>query len=423
MFADDDGDDENSNNRNNNNTMNQTFLKRNRRFTKRNESCRWFGKYVWRCCRTTNSMTNTTKTKSSTITTAATSKATAVEHIPFLAVPRANREHLDHDRDSDQPFHASVGNNDALHGAYATAGHDDHDDDNYDDDHEQEEDSRASFNGNTTQNSVSQHSFDSTHNRTVLSKRRTRGRRSGDTDKIINNIRNDSTIKNTVEVMQKSDSKRSDLWETLSDADSLDGAECGSNGGLRDTTIDESDGEGDDDDESLQLSLRMAIAWLLILTLCISSISDILVDTIDGFAKSMRLSEVFTSMVIIPFFSNVGEQVSAFIFAYRNEMDLCVAVTIGSAVQIATFVLPGSVLIGMTLDRNMTLYFGAYETCCLFFSVVVVGAVLQSGTSNWLTGAMLVGTYLIFASGVWFHELEQLTVDGEMHERGQSNGG
>jgi Ca2+/H+ antiporter len=161
------------------------------------------------------------------------------------------------------------------------------------------------------------------------------------------------------------------------------------------------------------ISLRIGLVWLLILTLCISTLSDILVDTIDDFALSMRLSEVFTSMVVIPFFSNVAEQVSAFIFAYRNEMDLCVAVTIGSAVQIATFVLPGAVLIGMFMDRSMTLFFGAYETTCLFFSVLVVGAVLTSGTSNWLTGAMLVGIYVIFASGIWFHELEILTVDQE----------
>jgi Ca2+/H+ antiporter len=176
---------------------------------------------------------------------------------------------------------------------------------------------------------------------------------------------------------------------------------------------DDSDHDHHDEDEVPLLSMRMGIVWLLILTLCISSMSDILVDTIDDFAFSMHLSEVFTSMVVVPFFSNVAEQVSAFIFAYRNEMDLCVAVTIGSAVQIATFVLPGTVIIGMTLQRSMTLYFGAYETCCLFFSVVVVGAVLQSGTSNWLTGCMLVGIYIILASGIWFHQQENLTVDEE----------
>jgi Ca2+/H+ antiporter len=142
------------------------------------------------------------------------------------------------------------------------------------------------------------------------------------------------------------------------------------------------------------LSMRAGIVWLFVLTLCVSALSDILVDTIDGFAQRMNLSQVFTSMVVVPFFSNVAEQVSAFLFAYRNEMDLVVGVTIGSAIQIASFVLPGSVLIGMIMDRSMTLYFRAYETVCMLFGVIVVGAVLQGGTTNWLVGA---GTFLELA--------------------------
>jgi Ca2+:H+ antiporter len=183
------------------------------------------------------------------------------------------------------------------------------------------------------------------------------------------------------------------------------------------THHDEDDGNSSDDSHAHQsgplISLRVGIGWLFIITLCVSSITDVLVETIDGFAARMGVSQVFTSMVIVPFFSNVAEQVSAFLFAYRNEMDLCVGVTVGSAIQIATFVLPGSVLIGMMMDRSMTLFFHGYETVSLFFGVMVVGAILQSGSTNWLVGAILVGIYVIFASGIWFHEVEELTVDAE----------
>lgn len=142
--------------------------------------------------------------------------------------------------------------------------------------------------------------------------------------------------------------------------------------------------------------------------------SDILVDTIDGFAYRCHLSEVFTSMVIVPFFSNVAEQVSAILFAYRNEMDLCVGVTVGSAIQIATFVLPGCVIIGMIVDRSMTLFFHGYETCCLLLGVFCVAAVLQGGTTNWLVGTSLIGIYIMMAAGFWFHELEDLSTDEEL---------
>jgi len=163
-----------------------------------------------------------------------------------------------------------------------------------------------------------------------------------------------------------------------------------------------------------QMSLRTGIVWLFIITLCISAMSDILVDTIDGFAYRLKLSEVFTSMVIVPFFSNIAEQVSAVLFAYRNKMDLCVGVTVGSAIQVALFVLPGCVLIGMLVDRSMTLYFRGYETCCLALAVICVAAVLQGGTTNWLVGFTLIGIYVMMASGFYFHELENLSTDAEI---------
>lgn len=162
-----------------------------------------------------------------------------------------------------------------------------------------------------------------------------------------------------------------------------------------------------------QMSFRVGILWLFIITLGISAMSDILVNTIDGFAIRMHFSEVFTSMIIVPFFSNVAEQVSAILFAYRNEMDLCVGVTVGSAIQVASFVLPGCVIIGWMVDRSMTLYFHAYETVCLFFAVIVIAAVLQGGTTNWLVGATCISVYVMMATGFWFHSLEEVSIDEE----------
>jgi len=162
-----------------------------------------------------------------------------------------------------------------------------------------------------------------------------------------------------------------------------------------------------------QMSFRVGILWLLIITVGVSAMSDILVDTIDGFAIRLHISEVFTSMIIVPFFSNVAEQVSAILFAYRNEMDLCVGVTVGSAIQIASFVLPGCVIIGWLADRPMTLYFHAYETICLLIAVIVIAAVLQGGTTNWLVGATCISVYVMIATGFWFHALEDLSVDAE----------
>jgi Ca2+:H+ antiporter len=177
------------------------------------------------------------------------------------------------------------------------------------------------------------------------------------------------------------------------------------------------DGKANDDEEEEFMTFRTGIVWLFIITVCISALSDILVDTIDSFAEEAHLSEVFTSAIVLPFFSNIAEQVSAVLFAYRNEMDLCIGVTVGSAVQIATMVLPGSVLVGWAIDRSMSMYVRGYETCCLIFGVLLVAAVLQGGTTNWLSGVLFVTTYIMMAVGFWYHELEVLDVDAEIYWR------
>lgn len=93
------------------------------------------------------------------------------------------------------------------------------------------------------------------------------------------------------------------------------------------------------------MTFRAGILWLFIITLCISAMSDIFVDTIHSFAIKVNFSEVFTALVVVPFFSNIAEQTLSILFAYRNEIDLCVGITVGSAVQISLFVLPGNGII------------------------------------------------------------------------------
>lgn len=163
------------------------------------------------------------------------------------------------------------------------------------------------------------------------------------------------------------------------------------------------------EDPPTWMSLRTALLWLWLITIVISSLSDVIVDTIDGFAHRSNLSEVFISVIIIPYFSNIAEQVSAVIFAFRNKMDLCVGVTVGSAAQVALFILPGTVLVGWYFDRPMSLYFRGYETVCCLLSVICVGSVLQGGSTNWMSGLVSVCIYFMIAGGFLYHEDERLS--------------
>lgn len=89
---------------------------------------------------------------------------------------------------------------------------------------------------------------------------------------------------------------------------------------------------------------------------------------------------------------NAAEHVTAVIVAYKGKMDLAINVAIGSSMQIALFVTPFLVILGWIMGQPMTLHFQGFETIIFFISVLIVNYLIQDGKSNYLEGAMCLGT-------------------------------
>ena len=51
----------------------------------------------------------------------------------------------------------------------------------------------------------------------------------------------------------------------------------------------------------------------------------------------------------------------------------------------------------------MTFEFGMLETVSAFLAVLIVNIIAADGKSNWLEGAMLLGTYLVLGAAFFFH--------------------
>lgn len=80
------------------------------------------------------------------------------------------------------------------------------------------------------------------------------------------------------------------------------------------------------------------------------------------------------------------------------------AVALGSSVQIALFVLPLVVVVGWFTGKNMTLMYPSFEVYLYLISVVLVSLCLSTQRSNWLTGSLLISTYVLVAVGIYFEE-------------------
>jgi Ca2+:H+ antiporter len=84
-------------------------------------------------------------------------------------------------------------------------------------------------------------------------------------------------------------------------------------------------------------------------------------------------------------------------------MEFALAVSFGSSLQVALFVAPLLVLMGVALGQPMDLVFQPLEIAAVAVAVGISALVALDGESNWLEGALLMLVYLIIA--ISFFEL------------------
>ncbi|XP_075671182.1 vacuolar cation/proton exchanger 5-like [Castanea sativa] len=162
--------------------------------------------------------------------------------------------------------------------------------------------------------------------------------------------------------------------------------------------------EGVDDDEAPQISKWESVIWLLVITTCVSILSEYLVDTIEGTAIALNIPLSFISVILLPLVGNAVDHASAITFAMKDKLDITLGVSIGSTTQIALFVIPFSVVLGWIMGQAMDLNFQLFETTTLVISILVVALMLQEGTSHYFKGLILLLCYLIVAASFFVHD-------------------
>ena len=144
-------------------------------------------------------------------------------------------------------------------------------------------------------------------------------------------------------------------------------------------------------------SVRVSAAVLAGATAATVALSEILVGAVEPVVRQTGLSEVFLGIVLIPLIGNVAEHLVAVSTAYKNRMELSLAISLGSSQQIALFVAPLLVFVSLLFGNEMTLFFNPFEVGVLALSVVIAGQVSADGESNWLEGVQLLVVYAIVA--------------------------
>ncbi|KAH7198884.1 Sodium/calcium exchanger protein-domain-containing protein [Fusarium flagelliforme] len=150
-----------------------------------------------------------------------------------------------------------------------------------------------------------------------------------------------------------------------------------------------------------ELGMKTSVALLIITSALMSLCGEFLVSTIDDVTHDGSLSEPLIGLVILPIVGNVAEYVTVVAVAIRGNLDLAIAVAVGSSIQIALCIAPLTVLAGWAMQKDLDLAFDNFEMVTLVGAVLLVNLlILTTGSSDsrtgGLKGALMCACYVIF---------------------------
>ncbi len=158
-------------------------------------------------------------------------------------------------------------------------------------------------------------------------------------------------------------------------------------------------------------SVRTSVIVLVVATLGIVFMSEVLVGAVEHVTETFGLSELFIGIIIVPLVGNIAEHLVAVQVAMKNKMELSLAVSLGSSLQVALFVAPVLVFISLLMGgQTLLLVFSSFEIIALIATVLVAAFIALDGESNWLEGAMLLAVYAMIALAFYFLPAAQAAV-------------
>ena len=144
---------------------------------------------------------------------------------------------------------------------------------------------------------------------------------------------------------------------------------------------------------------------LLACTLSVAIESELLVDSLEVATSQLKLTALFTGVIIVPIIGNAAEHATAVTVAMKDKMDLSLSVAVGSSMQIALFVAPVLVITGYFFHQPMDLDFNPFELVAVAVSVLIANTISSDGKSNWLEGILLLATYAVLGFAFYFHPI------------------
>jgi Ca2+:H+ antiporter len=149
-------------------------------------------------------------------------------------------------------------------------------------------------------------------------------------------------------------------------------------------------------------SAARSVGTLLAAAGGVAVIAEFLVGAVEAAGATLGLGDVFMGVVVLALVGNAAENSTAIQMAMRNQMDLALAIAVGSSMQIAIFVAPLLVFAGHLMGRPLGLEFTILEVTAVMLSVGTMTLLIRDGRTNWFEGLQLLAVYGILAMAFYF---------------------
>lgn len=146
----------------------------------------------------------------------------------------------------------------------------------------------------------------------------------------------------------------------------------------------------------------LPIVILATTTVVVALVSEVLVGTIEPLTRQVGLNEFFVGLILLPIIGNAAEHFSAITAAMRNHMEISMAITAGSSIQIALLAAPILVLAGPLVGVPLDLNFSLLEVAAFGLAALLYALISLDGQSTWLEGLLLVAFYVIMGVSIFF---------------------
>lgn len=148
--------------------------------------------------------------------------------------------------------------------------------------------------------------------------------------------------------------------------------------------------------------LASLLTILLLVSIVLVGVSENLVESLQLMVDGTHLNPLFVGLFLLPLFGSFSEALISVKAAATNRMDLAMASTVESSVQLLLFVMPLLVICGIPMGRYLHMAVPGTSLFNLGVTVLAVHWITENRKLSWYEGSMLLTLYAVIAVGTLF---------------------